>query len=113
LFDFGDASAHNELRSRTNIAPQALFMMNSEFIAERSLGLAKRLLEESTESDARRLERAYLLAYARPPSPDELDDLLSYIGALERRAPAEDAKLRAWQSVCQILMASNEFNYVD
>src|SRR5258708_19369170 len=33
LFDFGDATTPGEGRSHTNVAPQALYMMNSEFVA--------------------------------------------------------------------------------
>ena len=36
LFDFGDATTPGEGRSQTNVAPQALFMMNSDFVAEQA-----------------------------------------------------------------------------
>jgi hypothetical protein len=61
-FDYGDATTASEGRSRTNVAPQALFMMNRRFVVERSRGFAKRLLDDAGLSDAQRVERAYLMA---------------------------------------------------
>ena len=39
-------------RAQTNVAPQALFMMNSKFVAERARSLAKLLLQSDTVDDA-------------------------------------------------------------
>ena len=36
LFDFGDATTPGEGRSQTNVAPQALYMMNSDFVARQA-----------------------------------------------------------------------------
>ena len=46
-FDYGDATTPGDGRPRTNVAPQALFMMNSRFVVERAGGLAKRLLDQA------------------------------------------------------------------
>ena len=100
LFDFGDATTTSEGRSRTNIAPQALFMMNSAFVAERARGLAK-ILAEGASGDAQRVERAYLMTIGRMPGKDEVRDALGYL----RRS--------TWESFCRILIASNDFVYVN
>jgi hypothetical protein len=47
-FDFGDATTPGDGRTRTNVAPQALFLMNSQFVNDRSRGLAERLLADIT-----------------------------------------------------------------
>ena len=112
LFDFGDAVTSLGKRPVTNVAPQALFMMNSEFVSERAANLARQLLEEEEWSDAERLERAHLRVLTRKPDPIEVDQGLSYVGGFrsqfENSAPQE-----AWQSYCRILLASNDFIYVD
>ncbi|PYV20069.1 MAG: hypothetical protein DMG07_00260 [Acidobacteria bacterium] len=113
MFDFGDATAPNESRTRTNVAPQALFMMNSKFVAQRSLALAKLLLDDGSASDAGRIERAFLLALTRKPSGAEIERCLAYEQGLENRLGAGDSRLRAWQSLCRILLSSNEFVYLD
>ncbi|MEO7653918.1 MAG: DUF1553 domain-containing protein, partial [Bryobacteraceae bacterium] len=112
-FDYGDATTSSDGRSRTNVAPQALFMMNSSFVADRALGLAKNLLADATPSDAAIVNRAYLRVLGRVPRPDEIDRALSYTSALEKKIDSPEARNYAWQSFCRVLMASNEFVFVD
>jgi hypothetical protein len=80
---------------------------------ERSKEFAKRLLDDATLSDAQRIERAYLMALTRRPEPDEVDSALTYIGNLEKQLGNSDAHVTAWQSLCQILIATNEFLYLN
>ncbi len=112
LFDFGDATTTCEARSRTNVAPQALFMMNSGYASERSLALAKSLLA-TPGTDARRVERAWLHVYSRPPAPAERIEALAYLARFPGAASDEEKRLQGWQSLCRVLMTSNQFVYVD
>ncbi len=110
LFDFGDAVTPMGKRSETNVAPQALFMMNSEFVAERARNLATQLLELDADQD--RVRRAYLHTLNRAPNPDEIDVGLTYVSSVENKFGSAK-QLDVWESLCRILMASNEFIYVD
>jgi len=112
LFDFGDATTVNGKRVVTTVAPQALFAMNSDFVAQRARNLAGRILENTELDDAQRLERVFLRTLNRPPSGSEKDSALSYLGAYRRKF-AGKTEMEAWQSLCRVLMASNEFIYVD
>jgi cytochrome c553 len=112
LFDFGDATIPLDKRPLTNVAPQALFMMNSEFVAERARDVAQSLLNAKDLSDSARIERAYLRTLNRRPGAEELDSGLTYLTGLKSRF-ASISDLDAWQSLCRILIASNEFVYVD
>ena len=38
-FDFGDATTPGDGRPRTNVAPQALFILNSRFVVDQAGGL--------------------------------------------------------------------------
>ena len=96
LFDFGDATTTCEGRALTNTAPQALFMMNSAFVNDRSAALAKEL--------AGHVDLIYQRILDRLPTADESRDALAYI---------EKTGERGWQSLCRILLSSNEFIYVD
>lgn len=87
--------------------------MNSEFVAERSKRLASQLLTDPQVSDAARLERAYLRTVNRKPAAEEIDASLSYLSSFEKRFGGEAARSKAWSSFCRILLASNEFIYVD
>ena len=112
-FDFGDATTPSEGRARTNVAPQALYMMNSKFVIDRALGFAKLLLADASVDDRARLDRAYRSAFGRRPDSGEMDSALSYIDTLEKRLGTPGAHLTAWQSFCHILMSANEFLYVN
>ena len=59
LFDFGDATTPGEGRSQTNVAPQALYMMNSDFVAKQARSLASQLLGDGALDDAGRIRGAY------------------------------------------------------
>jgi hypothetical protein len=111
-FDFGDATTSSEGRSRTNIAPQALFVMNSRFVVDRSREFAKRLLDDRALSDPQRIERAYMIALTRRPQPDEVDAALTYVDSLGKKLPEADVRLAAWQSLCHVLISTNEFLYL-
>jgi hypothetical protein len=112
-FDYPDATTASDGRSRTNVPPQALFMMNSRFVVEKSLGFAKRLLGDSSLSDAQRVELAYRMALTRRPDGAEVDAALTYIGDLERKLGKSDAHVTAWQSFCKVLLSTNEFLYLN
>ena len=58
LFDFGDATTMGGKRQLTNVATQALFWLNSEFLTERSVQVAQALLTGGAQDDAERLALA-------------------------------------------------------
>jgi hypothetical protein len=111
LFDFGDATTVNGKRALTNVAPQALFMMNSEFVSERAENIAKSLLDNAQLSNHKRLEGLYLKVVDRKPAPDEIDAASTYMDRYKQRFHVDD--LAAWQSFCHILLTSNEFLFVN
>jgi hypothetical protein len=112
LFDFGDATTSSAGRTRSNVAPQALFMMNSNFVSERSHSLAELLLKDKSMDDAERIRRAYLITLSRPATAQETQDASQFILGFPGKT-GDSTTLDGWQSFCQILMASNEFVYTD
>ncbi len=112
LFDFGDATTPNGKRIVTNVAPQALFLMNSKFVAEQADALAKQVLGMAGLDAKQRVEQVYLRILNRPPAPAEVDNALSYAASFRQRFP-KTVDSDAWQSMARILLASNEFIYVD
>jgi hypothetical protein len=70
LFDFPLPRATSEGRRTSVIPQQALFLMNSPFMAERARAFAARLeAESSTEEE--RVKNACLLLFGRNPSAEE------------------------------------------
>ncbi|MBO0724985.1 MAG: DUF1549 domain-containing protein, partial [Blastocatellia bacterium] len=113
LFDFGDATTTSGKRQLTNVATQALFWLNSEFLYERAQNVAKSLLDRKELSDAARVETAYALILNRRPDQDEIDRALSYIAGFKQKFAGENAGQKAWLSLLRVLMSSNDFVYVD
>ncbi len=117
-FDFGDPSVSNGNRQSTVVSPQALFMMNSSVVLEQSGNMATGLLEKAQLDDVGRIRKAYEIALGRLPTAPETDRALRFIarvGTKLRSHEPDDAKrlLRAWQSLCRTLVASNEFLHLE
>ena len=111
LFDFGDATTSTDIREQTNVAPQALFMMNSKFVTERSQALAKVLLRSETD-DGGRVKRAWRTVLGREASAGEVAESLRYMAGFPRLPANDEGRLAAWASLCRTLIASNDFIYV-
>jgi len=125
-----DGPAHNPVcvqRVSSTVALQSLSLLNSEFVQLRARAFARRVLGSATfrplqsEDDETRqgrlkpaLEFAFDLAYARPPTIDELSAAKDFVreqAAVYHGQP--DASDRVWTDLCQMLLASNAFLYVD
>jgi hypothetical protein len=115
-FDQPVMSPSCDLRRHTTVATQALWFLNDAELIAHSETLAKKLIESSKFGSVR-LSDLYLRLFAHPPSPDEL---ASCEGFLEQQRahfaetdPKVDAEQRALAALCQVLLASNRFLYVD
>jgi len=113
LFDMADPSLVIGQREVTTVATQALYLMNSKFIMDKSKRFADRLLAEKDLDDAGRIELAYRLALTRGPSKAELEQVLAFVGDVDS-ASTTDSKARPnrWADFCQALFSSAEFLYV-
>ena len=117
-FDFADPSASNGKRIPTTVAPQALFMMNDQVVLKGSAAMAGRLLARPGLDDEGRARQAYLTAYGRPPTDKEFaracDYLRRFAATLESQGVGSEARpLRAWQALCQAIIAASEFIYLN
>lgn len=110
-FDYPDPGMAMELRSSTTDANQALLLMNSPLALEASAGLAERLLADGSVSDTQRLDRAWELVYGRSASTKERERALNWLA--DASAQAAGGRQDAWQALCQMLLASNEFLHID
>ena len=64
LFDGPDTNTSTDVRSRSTVPLQALFLMNNPFVQEQAAALAGRLIGESADRK-QRLDRAWELAWGR------------------------------------------------
>jgi hypothetical protein len=114
-FDFGDTTLPACRREVTTVAPQALALLNNPFVHEQSEALARRVAAE-TDAPDERVKRAWRLALGRSPSATELAAALTHLKNQERNFAGRtgpDARQMALASLCQVLLNTNEFVYVD
>ncbi len=110
VFDFAEPSIIVGRRQVTTVPSQALFMMNSDFVVQQSDALAQRLMKMDKMDDTQRIEHAYRLTLGRGPNADELTATQQFI----KQFQADDAKPpAALSAVCQALLASAEFRYIE
>ena len=116
LLDFPDPSVPTGDRAASTVAPQALLMMNSDFVMQSADKLADRLLAE-TGTDADRFASLFRLAYAREATVAEIESsgqlLFQMETALVSSEPDSRVRTRqAWSALCHTILAANEFIYV-
>ena len=122
-FDSPDFQSVCTARVRSNTPLQSLALANDEALFELAQGLGARLLKEVPADDEKRLERAFFLCYARPPSDAERNavasfresQLASFVKdpvAAEEVAPKgskDPAEAASWTAVARALMNTDEF----
>ena len=98
---------------------QSLTLMNDGFVIEQARQLGERVERMADGASAEeRIDAAYLLALSRRPTPRETELSLGHSGKQEelyRKANVEpeEAASQALASLGQMLLASNEFLYVE
>ncbi len=106
-------------RSTSTTASQALALMNSEFVGSQAELFARRVLKEAPPSspvDADTVQHAFRLALSRKPSTGERQMLLAFLEKQvegHQELNGETLALRIYSNLCQSLLNTNEFVYVD
>ena len=117
-FDFADPSTLSGQRDQTTVAPQALFMMNSGFVLDQVRSLAGQLLKRSDLDSSARIRSIYQMAFGREPSEGEVSRAVGYLDRITSALnppgnTSADVELRAWTSLCRVILSANEFLYVE
>lgn len=115
LFDGPDPNASTDVRTSATVPPQALYLMNNPFISEQAARFAARLLAATGELRGR-IDLAHRLAYGRHARSDEVDRAVDYLGRFQAelaRQGVPSPATEAWTSYARILLAANEFVYLD
>jgi len=112
-------------RRRSNVATQALHMMNGSMTWDLARYMAGRVIDEAGADGTKQIEAIYLRAFSRRPSPAEIDEGLSAIAQFRKEWPARLARDNqeapreagaAWLAVanyCHALLNSAEFSFID
>jgi mono/diheme cytochrome c family protein len=117
LFDGADTNASTAWRTTSTTPLQALYLMNDPFAHRLARGFAARLQAEAT-GDRERIERSFLLAFARQPTRAESDTAQAHLeqmrSRLQQATPGEpEREARLWEAYARAVFMSNELVYVD
>lgn len=112
-FDFADPSASNGERVATTVAPQALALLNSKLMEDKTRSWAEKIMR--LQADSERVESIYRQALLRAPSPKEMERALAFTRDIRPSLAGNEREreLKSWQSFCRVILASSEFVHVD
>lgn len=126
-FDPAMLEPNCERRECSTATPQALLLLNSDFIQEQSRFLAERIKMETNEHKGQ-VTLAWRLAYGTEPSEVDVRAAVAFVEAqlaeIKKQPPPKvdpkgkappmvDPEIRALAMYCQALLSSNRFLYVD
>jgi hypothetical protein len=113
LFDAPSIVTGCSVRPTSTVPLQALSLLNSDFVRARARAFARRLDEAGPDPDAR-LVVAFRLAWGRAAAAEETEAAHRLLAAQRAvYAGRPDAGERAWADLCQMVLASNAFLYVE
>ena len=101
IFDAPDTGTSCSRRESSTVAPQALAMMNSQFVLDQSDAFASRLRREIGKDLPRLVDGGWRIALGRSPSALEHETSLAFL------------KRNSLSRFCLMLFNTNEFLYVD
>ena len=105
VFDFAPPGLVTGRRASTTVPTQALFLLNSPFVLDRSRAVAQSLLRRADLDDPGRVDLLYRKALGRLPRDGEVRRALEFLAVGSR----EDA----WSDLAQTLLSSNEFLFLE
>ena len=133
-FDAAILQPNCTMRSQSTVAPQALMMMNGRFVRTQSVYIAERIEREVGRELPQQAARAWQLVYGRDVEQREQDEAIELLeqlgehfenlladkekagtstGDLTEPVTSSDPQIEALATLCQALLSSNEFFYID
>jgi mono/diheme cytochrome c family protein len=115
-FDFASPEQHTPQRFQTTVPQQALFLLNSPFVADSARAVVARVEAAKALSPTLSAEAEVTLLYravlSRSPTKEETAVAVEFVAVAEKEK-VEKGKLPAWEQLAQVLLMSNEFAFVD
>jgi hypothetical protein len=90
-FDFANPDQHTPQRHTTTVPQQALFLMNSPFVAEQARALAAREVIAGGGEPAERIRQLHRLVFLRDPTASELKLGLRFLASRQLERPSTRA----------------------
>ena len=113
VFDSCDTTAPTGRRDVSTVAPQALTLLNNEWVHGESKAMAQRVIASSAELE-HRVVMAWRIAVARNPTANEKHASIEFVKKSQTAAnEGTNAELAVWSAFCHTLFNTNEFIYLD
>jgi hypothetical protein len=109
-FDMPDTHESCSRRNMTISPAQSLELMNSRLVTQWSKAFAARVRNDGGQTVDGMLDRAWKLAFQRTPGDAERKQAREFLDRQSKLAGGEE---QAWADLCQTLMSTNEFLYVN
>ncbi|MCO8123959.1 PSD1 and planctomycete cytochrome C domain-containing protein [Stieleria sp. TO1_6] len=108
VHDFPDPTQHSPQRVPTVTALQGLYALNGPLLLRQSQAVVSRLTKDApNDGDRGRITRTYWWLFSREPTENEMEMARAFLGTA-----SESDQLR-WQQYVHVLLACNEFLFVD
>jgi hypothetical protein len=111
VFDGADPSTSVGTRLTTTTPLQALFLMNDELVHRQAESLAARLRREVPDTQ-KRIQRAWLMLFAREPEPDEAQAAKQFLDDARSLVSDADTEQQTWSALVRSWYRLNEFVYI-
>jgi hypothetical protein len=103
-------------RNVSNVPAQALALWNDPFVEQQARLWAEGSRAEPDVSSESRIERLFLQAFGRPPTPSELARCLAFLTSDTAESGQTAGVLRdgpTWAELCHVLINAKEFLYIE
>lgn len=112
-FDWPTPSVPLGRRNVSNVPAQALALLNDPFVLEQARLWGVRIAADPAfGSVGERIDRLYRTAFARPASPAERDEALSFLRDRRRELRVSSDDPRPWAELCHVLINVKEFLFI-
>ena len=120
-FDMPSLAPNCEIRTQSTVAPQSLMMMNSPFVIARMKSMAQQLVQQFGNDPANLFTQAWLRTQGKTPANDDVASGIEFLNAqiehfkstAKPDAAPDQATIDALATLCQALVCSSGFLYVD
>ena len=119
-FDAPAMTPNCDQRADSNVAPQSLWFMNSQFMVDSAKNFAMRLKTETPGDLKDQVAQGWELAFGSKPSENDVQQAIEFVTRQQQafresgeKPTEEQAHLQALASYCHALISSSKFLYVE
>ncbi len=119
-FDMPDLSPNCERRSSSTVAPQSLLLLNNLFVIDRCRAIAESLVRDMGDDPETLFVAAWQMVLGQSPNADQvarglayLSEQTAYFATTDNPQAKQQPHIAALATLCQALVSSGGFLYVD